>query len=175
MIVQLSKFALSLLTIALASGCRSSKPRAFRQPPPVADAGVARPITEQGAAVVKSDVVVVDQPIGPAKRPRRPPGPVTHGASIEHRDGLMFVKISGPRELFGGLTQVDGVMPNDHGSARLPDGRWAYWTWISSEKVLDQIRELGLKVEVEQNADQVRKEFERIDAEGGGGSQHRRR
>lgn len=78
---------------------------------------------------------------------------------------MLFVTIIGPREKFNGLDQIDGVMPNDHGTEKLPDGTWAYSTY-AYESTLDQIRALGLQVEIVQTAEEVQREFDRIDSQG---------
>jgi len=78
---------------------------------------------------------------------------------------MLFVTIIGPREKFDGLDGIDGVMPNDHGTEKLPDGTWAYSTY-AYESTLDQIRALGLQVEIVQTAEEVQREFDRIDRQG---------
>lgn len=83
----------------------------------------------------------------------------------------ILVAITGPAEAFAQLPSIGGVLLQDHGRHTLPDGRWQYSTYVTSSVVVDQIRALGLQVDVLQTAEQVQVDLQRIvDRNDGGGA-----
>jgi hypothetical protein len=147
------------VAVVLGVGCRTAKRDDVHQSAVVQDAVTAPP------KVAKPDAAV-DRTTGAVQRPGR-----SHDArnrkSIARKKGasMLFVTIIGPREKFDGLDAIDGIMPNDHGTEKLPDGTWAYSTY-AYESTLDQIRALGLQVEIVQTAAEVQREMDRIDRQG---------
>ena len=84
----------------------------------------------------------------------------------------IFLEIIGPPSAFSGLPSIPGLMLEDHGRQTLPDGRWRLATYAVSTAVVDQIRALGLEVEVLQTEAEVQAEWQRIAdkvRDGGGG------
>jgi hypothetical protein len=148
------------VAVVLGVGCRTAKRNDVHQSTVVHDAVTAPP------RVANVDAAAVDRTTATVQRPGR-----SHDArnrkSIARKKGasMLFVTIIGPREKFDGLDGIDGVMPNDHGTEKLPDGTWAYSTY-AYESTLDQIRALGLQVEIVQTAEEVQREFDRIDRQG---------
>ena len=74
----------------------------------------------------------------------------------------LFVDIIGTTEQLLGLRSIDGILLDEHGQERQPDGSWIISTYVSSEAVVSQIRARGLTVEILQTAAQVRQERDDI-------------